>query len=248
MSAHFQRCAWCRKLLDRVRQGAQLAKAAGSVPLPPPDMRMLASIRAMERRGIPEQQAGPWWFWPVATAATLAFAFALFNSPTLKNFLPFGKGSTVYALDFGPNPSRSNEDLLDIFRARYRGKFQEFAFEGRVDSKWVPFRFKHASNLPPGMRLKSAMVFDPRYCGSLGLVYTDGLRILYLSQQPADRPISLSGIKTTTKEVCKYNATHGQVGKYMVITWTSDNIRSVVLSNLDRPQIEFIVSSLKYAQ
>src|SRR5437867_1960969 len=248
ISVHFHRCGWCRKLLGRVRQGARLARAARTVSIPPPDLKMLAGIRTLQRDGSPEPQAGLRWLWPLATAATLLLAFALFTSPALKNILPSGNNTTVYALDFGPNLAQSNEDWLNSFRARYAGKFQEFAFEGKLDPNWVPFRFKHASILPTDMRLKSVMVFDSRFCGSLGLVYTDGLHNLYLVQQPADRPISLSGVKTTTNEVCKYNATHGQVGKYRVITWTSDNIRSVLLSNLDLPQIESIVSSLKNAQ
>jgi len=188
ISVHFHRCGWCRKLLGRVRQGARLARVARTVSIPPPDLKMLAGIRTMQRDSLPEPQAGLRWLWPVATAATLLLAFALFTSPALKNILP------------------------------------------------------------TDMRLKSVMVFDSRFCGSLGLVYTDGLHNLYLVQQPADRPISLSGVKTTTNEVCKYNATHGQVGKYRVITWTSDEIRSVVLSNLDLPQIESIVSSLQFAR
>jgi hypothetical protein len=247
MSAHFQRCGWCRKMLERVQQGARLAHLSRSVPLHPPDIGMLASIQAMDRAGIPQQQAGPRWLLPAVSTAILLLAFAVFSSPTMRNFWPFGKNSTVHALDFGPS-TQAEDDLLNIFRARYAGKFQEFPFEGKLERDWVPFRFKYASKLPAGMGLKSVMLFDPRFCGSLGLVYTDGLRNLYLVQQPADRPISLSGIKTTTNDVCKYNATHGQVGKYTVITWTSDNIRSVLLSNLDRPQIESIVSSLKYSQ
>src|SRR5438093_1258872 len=64
LSAHFQRCGWCRRMLERVQQGARLAHLARSVTLLPPDMSMLADIQSIDRAGIPQQHAGPRWLLP----------------------------------------------------------------------------------------------------------------------------------------------------------------------------------------
>src|SRR6266498_3473099 len=146
LSAHFRRCGWCRRMLERVQQGARLAHLSRSVSFHPPDMGMLANIQAMDRGGLPQSQAGPRWLLPAVSTAVLLLTFAIFNSPTMRNFWPFGKNSTVHALDFGPNATQADDDLLNIFRARYAGKFQEFPYDGKLDHNWVPFRFKHASN------------------------------------------------------------------------------------------------------
>ena len=160
-------------------------------------------------------------------------------------FLSAGQDESATWQEFGMMKFPTKEDVPDVFRARYAGKFREFTYQGRLDPAWVPFAFKTPSHLPPGMHLKSVMVFDPRFCGSLGLVYSDGVRNLYIFQQPEDKPIALSGLKTTTNEVCKYNATHCQVGEYRVITWTHEKTRFVLLSNLDLPEIETSLASLR---
>ena len=243
VSHHLEECCWCRKLMARVERGSRLARSAQAVVVPPPDMGMLAAIQS---GAVAAPKNTPFrWVFAVAAVAALLLVAVLVSPALWRTFWPFAGSSTVYALDFGFSHPETREDLLDAFRARYAGKFREFTYQGRLDPAWVPFAFKTASHLPPGMYLKSVMVFDPRFCGSLGLVYTDGVRNLYLLQQPADRPISLSGLKTTTNEVCKYNATHCRIGEYRVITWTHEKIRSVLLSNLDLPQIETVVASLR---
>ncbi len=243
VSHHLEECRWCRRLMTRVERGSRLARSAQPVVVLQPDMGMLAAIQS-EAIVAPKNPPFRWVFAVAAVAALLLVA--VLASPALwRTFWPFACTGTVYALDFGFSHPETREDLLDAFRARYAGKFREFTYQGRLDPAWVPFAFKTASHLPPGMYLKSVMVFDPRFCGSLGLVYTDGVRNLYLLQQPAERPISFSGLKTTTNEVCKYNATHCQIGKYRFITWTHEKIRSVLLSNLDLPQIETVVASLR---
>ncbi len=243
VSHHLEECRWCRHLMTRVERGSRLARSAQAVVVPPPDMGMLAAIQS---GSIVAPKNPPLrWVFAVAAVAVL-FLVAVLVSPALwRTFWPFAGTSTVYALDFGFSHPETKKDLLDAFRARHAGKFREFTYQGKLDPAWVPFAFKTPSHLPSGMYLKSVMVFDQRFCGSLGLVYTDGVRSLYLLQQPADRPISLSGLKTTTNEVCKYNATHCQIGKYRFITWTHEKIRSVLLSNLDLPQIETVVASLR---
>jgi Putative zinc-finger len=245
LSAHLSWCRWCRREAQRVGQGAHLAREARIEAISPPKNSKLAAIMALESKpaGVP---GSPSHFFtlvivtalPIAAVATLVYLQG--NSSWL-----FHKTAAAYALDFGLHPQDSQGDLLSEFRRRYSGKFREFPVKGKPDPSWVPFKFKFPSELPSGMHLKSVMIFDPRFCGSLGLVFTDGTRNLCLVQQPADRPILFSGLKTTTDEFCKYNATHCRVGEYSMVAWTAETIRSVVLSNLDRGQIEATIASLR---
>jgi hypothetical protein len=244
LSAHLSWCRWCRREAQRVGQGAHLAREVRIEALSPAGNTKLAAIMALERK--PAGSAGtPSHFFtlvvvtalPIAAVATLVYWQG--NSSWL-----FRK-TTAAALDFGIYPQDSQDDLLTEFRRRYSGEFREFPAKGKPDPRLVPFKFKFPSQLPSGMRLKSIMIFDSRFCGSLGLVFTDGTRNLCLVQQPADRPILFSGLKTTTDEFCQYNVTHCRVGDYSMIAWTADSIRSVVLSNLDRGQIEATMASLR---
>ena len=76
-------------------------------------------------------------------------------------------------------------------------------------------------------------------------MFSDGTRNLCLVQQPADRPVLFSGLNTTTDKFGKHNATRSRVGEYSMIAWTGGSVRSVVLSNLDRGQIEATIASLR---
>ena len=151
---------------------------------------------------------------PIAAVATLVYLQD--NSSWV-----FRKAAPPYVLDFGVQPQDSPRDLLTEFRHRYSGKFREFPAKGKPDPALVPFEFKFPSELPSGMRLKSVMIFDSRFCGSLGLVFSDGTRNLCLVQQPADRPVLFSGLNTTTDEFCKHNVTRSRVGEYSMIAWTA---------------------------
>lgn len=245
LSAHLSWCRWCRREAQRVGQGAHLAREVRIEAISPPKPSKLAAIMALERK--PAGSAGsPSHFFTlvVVTALPLAAAATLVYWQGNSSWL-LRKTTVAYALDFGLHPQDSQDDLLGEFRRRYSGKFREFPAKGKPDPALVPFKFKFPSELPSGMRLKSIMVFDPRFCGSLGLMFTDGTRNLCLVQQPADRPILFSGLKTTTDEFCKYNVTHCRVGEYSMIAWTADTIRSVVLSNLDRGHIEATMASLR---
>ncbi len=248
VSKHLERCRWCRSETEKVVRGASLAREAR-------DSREFA-LNEASRPSVASFNPTPatltvsgiplWYVVPAAAAVLLAITFTLSDTRIRSWLGSSGSVNTVYALDFGFDVPAHDEDLLNAFRARYEGKFREFEHHGDPQAGWVPFEFKYPGYLAPGMRLKSVMVFDPKYCGSLGLIFSDGFRNLYLVQQSADHPISLSGMKTTTEEVCKYNATHGTIGPYNLLTWTDDDIRSVLLSNLDRSEIETTVASLKY--
>ena len=248
MRRHLGHCGWCRRELDRVRAGAELAVGTRfeERTLPPPRPSMLSAILATPDQPSPPKRAvaRPW---RLAAAASLALALGLvaLKSPARQLFWPFGSNSTVHALDFGIEATRADQDLLDKFRARYAGKFREFRHQGPPDPAWVPYSIKSPAYLPPRMQLRTVMIFDPAYCGSLLLNFGDGSRNLYLLQQPADRPISLTGLKTTQSEVCKYNATHSQIGPYSITMWTADETRWVIVSNLTKPEIESVVTSLR---
>jgi hypothetical protein len=243
---HIGRCRWCRRDLRRVRRGAHLAGQARTVDVPSARDAMVVEIvsrGALEEAGLARRnRTTPPWLLPIGATAALLFALAFFDTPLRRSFGPL-RGTTAYALDFGLDTP--DDHLLDTFRAKYAGKFREFPHQGPPDPSWVPYAIKYPTQLPERMRLRSVMIFDPRYCGSLVLNFSEGDRNLHLVQQPADRPISLSGLKTTQAEVCKYNATHGAIGSYRVMTWTADNIRSVILSNLDSREIETFVASLR---
>lgn len=247
ISTHFRRCGWCRKEFERVEEGARLARETQQVAVPPADLALAAAIQASTRLPVHPSRRSSRILIPMAVAAILLVGLSVLNSSLWKNFPPLNSSNNVvYALDFGFNAPKQDEDLLNALRERYAGKFRELTWEGKPDPNWVPYRIKIPSKLPPRVSLKRAMIFDPRYCGSLALIYSDGSRKLCLVQQPADRPISLSGLKTTTEEVCKYNATHGQFGSYTIITWTADNLRSILISNLNRDEIESTVASLQF--
>ena len=249
LRSHLGRCRWCRHDLGRVRRGARLAREAREVDVPPARDSLVAAIVGgalhEEDRHWRRKRAMRRWLLPAAAAAAVVLALAFLDSPFRRSFRPLRSPGTVYALDFGFDSTRADDDLLQAFRSRYAGKFREFAHQGLPDPSWVPYATKYPTQLPPRMRLRSVMVFDPRYCGSLVLNFADGEHNFHLVQQPADRPFSLSGLKTTQAEVCKYNATHAAIGRYSVVTWTADNIRSVIMSNLDKKEIEAIVASLR---
>jgi hypothetical protein len=241
LSAHLSWCRWCRREAQRVDRGAHLAREARRAAIPPPRDSTLAAIMALVMRPAETPDSPSHFFslvfvtaFPIAAVATLVYLQD--NSAWV-----FRKPAPPYALDFGVQPQGSQRDLLSEFRHRYRGKFREFPVKGKPDPAWVPFEFKFPSELPAGMSLKSVMIFDPRYCGSIGLVFTDGTRNLCLVQQPADRPVLFSGLHTTTDEFCKYNATRSRVGEYSMM----GTARSVILSNLDRSQIEATIASLR---
>ena len=96
------------------------------------------------------------------------------------------------------------------------------------------------------MKLSSVMMFHSGLTGSLGLIFTDGERNLCLLQQPAERPVSFSGVTTVDDAVCRYRAIRCRIGQYDVMTWTSLEKRCVLLSNLNRAEIESAVASLRY--
>jgi hypothetical protein len=249
VSAHVRHCRWCRHGLRRVERGAKLAQTARQVAPPPPGLSaksMAMAIQAAGGRSAPRPPVLTRTRWLLPAAALLAslVVMTLTNPQLRKDFWPFSPNS-VYALDFGLEPARGDENLLNTFRAKYAGKFREFQHQGEIDPSWVPYSVKSPTQLPAGMRLKSVMIFDPKYCGSLVLNFSDGLRNLHLVQQPAERPISLSGLKTTQAEVFKYNATHGAIGAYRLVTWEADAIRSVLISNLGEREIEGVVESLR---
>lgn len=245
LSDHIGWCRWCRKEVERVERGAKLAQKARGVPIPPPPRDMVEQIAKLPGGSNSSSRK----HFPIlvtlgaAALVLLTLSISNFNIPGI---WPSGLNSTVYALDFGFKDPKPGEDLLAAFRARYAGKFREFSHTGAPNASWVPFRFKFPTRLPEGMSLRNVMIFDPRYCGSLGLIFSDGTRNLYLVQQPADRPISLTGLKTTRNEVCKYKSTRCAVGPYRIVTWTAENIRSVLMSNLDTKQIESTMESLQY--
>jgi Putative zinc-finger len=244
LSAHLSWCWWCRREAQRVGQGAHLAREARIETISSPKVSKLAAIMALESKPVGAPGSSSHFFTlvvvtalPIAAVATLVYFQG--NSSWF-----FRKTTGAYALDFGLHPQNS-QDLLSEFRRKYSGEFREFPVKGNPDPAWAPFKFKVPSELPSGMHLKSVMIFDPRFSESLGLVFTDGARDFCLVQQPADRPILFSGLTTDTDEFCKYNAIYCRVGEYSMIAWTADTIRSVVLSNLDRREIEATIASLR---
>jgi hypothetical protein len=96
------------------------------------------------------------------------------------------------------------------------------------------------------MKLSSVMIFHSGLSGSLGLVFTNGRQNLCLLQQTADRPVFFSGVSTVQDAVCRHRATRCRIGQYNVLTWATHRKRCVLLSNLNRAQIESTVASLKY--
>jgi hypothetical protein len=244
LSSHLSWCRWCRREAQRVGQGAELAREVRIEAISPPKNTTLAAIMALDRK--PAASAGsPSHFFTLVVVTALPIAAVVTLVYWQNSSWLLRRTTAAYALDFGLHPQDSRADLLSEFRRKYSGKFREFPAKGKPDPAFVPFKFKFPSELPSGMRLKSVMIFDSRFCGSLGLVFSDGTRNLCLVQQPADRPILFSGLETTTDEFCQYNVTHCRVGEYSMIAWTADTIRSVVLSNLDRGQIEATMASLR---
>jgi len=246
ISSHLEQCPGCNREMGRIEEGSQLARRSGRIEIPAADPAMLSRIVACmkhcgDRKGFRKRLA-----FQLGATAALVLLVAIFGTPFLDVDRQSGLQNRAYALDLGFQPESPGQDLLDAFRRKYVGKFREFRFDGSPDPAWVPFPIEYPTQLPVGMKMSSVMMFHSGLGVSIGLVFSDGERNLCLLQQPADRPVFFSGVTTVKDAVCRYKATRCRIGQYDVVTWTSRNKRCVLLSNLNRAEIESTVASLKY--
>ncbi len=243
VSAHVDNCRSCRKELDRIMQGAHLARRL-RVSNPGPVLKEIPQHETVH----PSHTCDVVRVCLAGVAVIAAFTCGIVLRTPLHEIFAGRTAVSRCALDLRAGARDPVEDPVEALRAGYSGRFREISYQGSPGPGWVRFDYKFPSRLPARLHLSSVMVFDPGCCDSLGLVFADGSRRMCILQQPSDRPMSLPGVQMKPERISQYSTSHATLGQYSIDTWTAEGLNYVVMSNLARPETEDAVTSMRYVR
>jgi hypothetical protein len=225
---------WLSAYLDQELPGEALERVRSHIAICRACQRNLVKIRS-GRDFVASGQIVPAlaqrrirWEWAVAAAAVVIAVLAV----------PWS--ATVHAMD------------VNFYAAQFRSagycaypcvSLSETTFDTLRSS--APIALEYPEKMPGSMGMMRVIRYRTAKYEGVGMLFAGGGKRFWIFEQPRQLSVAANNLPTGPISICGRECTRIECAQVRLLNWTKDGLSFVVATDLEKPDVEAIVASLR---